>query len=167
MIVIADTVPLIHLILIERDTLLKGLYGRIMLPQAVAAELQAPAVPAKVKAWISDPLDWLEINKTVFRDDPGLAQLDAGQREVILLAQSLKADVLLMDDFGGRQEAGRRNLNVIGTLTVLYLGAGCGLVEDFPGTLNQLAKTGFLTTPALIQLFLDRHAERTKAARRR
>jgi len=93
MIVIADTVPLIQLILIEGDTFLKGLYARIMIPQAVAAELQAPGVPAKVKAWISNPPDWLEINKTVFRDDPSLAQLDAGQRDAILLAQSLKADV--------------------------------------------------------------------------
>ena len=166
MIVVADTIPLIHLILIERDTLLKALYGRVIVPQAVAAELQAPAVPAKVKAWISNPPDWLEINKTVFRDE-SLAHLDGGQCGAILLAQRLEGSVLLVDDFGGRQEAGRRNLNLTGTLTVLYLGAGRGLVEDFPGTLNQLTKTGFLTSPEVIQLFLDRHAERKKAAPRR
>ena len=103
MMVVADTIPLIHLILIERDTLLKALYGRVIVPQAVAAELQAPAVPAKVKAWISNPPDWLEINKTVFRDEC-LAHLDGGQCGAILLAQRLEGSVLLVDDFGGRQE---------------------------------------------------------------
>lgn len=45
--------------------------------------------------------------------------------------------MLLIDDLGGRKEAARRILNVAGTLTVLYLGAGRGLVEDFPGTLKR------------------------------
>ena len=84
--------------------------------------------------------------------------------DAILLAQSLQADVLLMDDLGGRQEAARRNLNVAGTLTILYLGASRGLVEDFPAILNQLLQTGFRASPEIIQLFLDRHSERKKAA---
>jgi predicted nucleic acid-binding protein len=83
--------------------------------------------------------------------------------DAILLAENLKADVLLMDDLGGRQEAARRNLNVTGMLTILYLGAGRGFVEHFPATLNRLLKTGFRASPDLIQLFLDLHAERKKA----
>ena len=96
--------------------------------------------------------------------DPSLAHLDAGERDAIILAQNLKADLLLMDDLGGRREAVRRNLKITGTLTVLYIAAGRGLVEDFPAILKQLLQTGFRASSEMIQLFLDRHAEGEKRA---
>lgn len=40
MIVIADTTPLNHLILIDQVSLLRALYGRVIVPQAVFSELQ-------------------------------------------------------------------------------------------------------------------------------
>jgi predicted nucleic acid-binding protein len=159
MIVIADTTPLNHLILIDQTDLLQALYGRVIIPQTVLCELQAHATPQKVKAWVSERPDWLEVNHSSFGSDPGLARLDAGERDAILLAQKLGADLLLMDDLGGRREAARRNLQIAGTLTVLYLGAVRGLVQDFPGTIEQLRQTGFCTSPEIIQFFLDRHAK--------
>ena len=164
MIVIADTTPLNHLILIEQVSILNALYGRVIVPAAVLSELQTRAAPPKVKTWISNPPDWLEVSQTVFPTDPTLIHLDAGERDAIMLAQTLKADLLLMDDLSGRQEAVRRNLTIAGTLTVLYLAAGRGLVEDFPATLKQLLQTGFRASPEIIHFFLDRHAERKKQA---
>jgi predicted nucleic acid-binding protein len=160
MIVIADTTPLNHLILIDKASILEALYGRVIVPSAVLSELRAHATPPKVTAWINYRPDWLEVDQRVFPPDPSLAHLDAGERDAIMLAQNLGADLLLMDDLGGRQEAARRNLIITGTLTVLYLAAGRGLVEDFPATLQQLLQTGFRASPAIIQLFLDRHARR-------
>ena len=162
MIVIADTTPLNHLILIDQIHVLGVLYGRVIVPQAVLSELQAQATPQKVKAWISKRPDWLEVNRTSFAADPGLARLDRGEHDAILLAQTLAADLLLMDDLGGRHEAARRNLKIAGTLTVLYLGARRGLVQDFPATLEHLRQTGFRASPEIIQLFLDRHSRATQ-----
>jgi predicted nucleic acid-binding protein len=159
MIVIADTTPLNHLILIEQIDLLQVLYGRVIVPQAVLSELQAQATPPKVKAWISKRPAWLEVNRTVLVTDPGLARLDPGEHDAIVLAQELGADLLLMDDLGGRQEAARRNLKVAGTLTVLYLGARRGLVQDFPATVEHLRRTGFRASSEIVQLFLDRYAK--------
>jgi predicted nucleic acid-binding protein len=159
MIVIADTTPLNHLILIEQINLLEALYGRVIVPQAVLSELQAKATPPKVKAWISNRPAWLEVNQASFPIDPGLARLDPGEHDAIVLAQELGADLLLMDDLGGRQEAARRNLKVAGTLTVLYLGARRGLVQDFPATIDHLRRTGFRASSEIIQLFLDRYAK--------
>jgi predicted nucleic acid-binding protein len=159
MIVIADTTPLNHLILIEQIDLLQALYGRVIVPQAVLSELQAQATPPKVKAWISKRPHWLEVNRTLLATDPGLARLDPGEHDAIVLAQKLGADLLLMDDLGGRQEAARRNLKVAGTLTVLYLGARRGLVQDFPATIEHLRRTGFRASPEIIKVFLDRHAK--------
>jgi predicted nucleic acid-binding protein len=164
MIVVADTTPLNHLILIDQVSLLKLLYGRVVIPNAVLSELQDRATPAKVKEWVTNHPDWLEVKHALAVTDASLANLDAGERDAIILAEDLKADVLLMDDLGGRKEAARRNLNVAGTLTVLYLGAGRGLVEDFQQTLNRLLATGFRASPEIIQLFLDRHAARKKSA---
>ncbi len=67
-----------------------------------------------------------------------------------------------MDERGGRREARRRHLNVTGTLTVLYLGAQRGLIEDFPATLKRLQETGFRASPELLQTFLERHAQRVR-----
>jgi len=158
MIVIAGTTPLNHLILIDYVDLLRSSYGRVIIPQAVLSELQTQAAPAKVKGWISKRPDWLEVNRTLLATDPGLARLDPGEHDAIILAQKLSADLLLMDDLGGRHEAARRNLKVAGTLTVLYLGAQRGLVADFPATIEHLVQTGFRASPEIIQLFLDRHA---------
>ncbi|MGH9470066.1 MAG: DUF3368 domain-containing protein, partial [Terriglobia bacterium] len=81
----------------------------------------------------------------------------------IILAQEVSADLLLMDDLGGRKEAVRRNLRVAGTLTILYLGAGRGLIDDFPATLKQLLQSGFRASPQIVQLFLHRDATRKKS----
>jgi predicted nucleic acid-binding protein len=80
------------------------------------------------------------------------------------LAENLKAGLLQMDDPGGRQEALRRKVRFTGTLTVLYIAAWRGLAEDFPAILKQLLQSGFRASPEIIQLFLDRHAERKKQA---
>jgi len=164
MIVIADATPLNHLILINQASILEALYGRVIVPSAVLSELQAQAAPPKVMAWISHRPDWLEVDPRVFPADPSLAHLDPGERDAIILAVNLGAELLLMDDLGGRQEAARRNLRITGTLTVLYLAAGRGLVEDFPATLQQLLRTGFRASPEIVQMFLDRHAQRNGSA---
>jgi predicted nucleic acid-binding protein len=126
MIVIADTTPLNHLILIDQANILETLYGRVVVPSTVLSELQSQATPPKVKEWISNRPGWLEVNRTALPADPSLAHLDAGERDAIILAQNLKADLLLMDDLGGRREAVRRNLKITGTsrFSILLLFAG-------------------------------------------
>ena len=46
MIVIADTSPLHYLILLKHAEILLHLYGCVMIPEAVARELQAPKTPS-------------------------------------------------------------------------------------------------------------------------
>jgi len=70
------------------------LYGRVIIPQAVLSELQARATPPKVKAWIGKRPDWLEVNRASFAIDPGLARLDQGEHDAIVLAQKLGADLV-------------------------------------------------------------------------
>ncbi len=88
MIVIADTGPLNYLVLIGSIDVLKPLYTRVVAPQAVVQELEDPAAPAAVRAWITQPPAWLEVrpNPTA---DPALDFLGAGERAALTLAASL------------------------------------------------------------------------------
>ena len=46
-VVVSDTTPLHYLILIGRDSVLKQLYGQVIVPPAVLQELGHPAAPRK------------------------------------------------------------------------------------------------------------------------
>ena len=60
---------------------------------------------------------WVEVVNPKSSLIPG--QLDPGESEAIALAVEVDADILLIDEQTGRQEAVRRGLKVAGTLSVL------------------------------------------------
>lgn len=159
MIVIADTTPLHYLILIDQTHILKTLYGRIILPEAVRAELQAAKAPGPVKEWISHLPPWLEVRQVRLKEDAYLRGLDPGEKEAILLAQELNADALIVDDRAARREAQRRGLRVIGTLRVLFDAAEAGLLS-LADAVNTLQASGFYVDRALAEEILKRHARK-------
>ena len=61
MIVVADTTPLHYLVLIEESHLLPALYGRVLIPPAVLAELSDPGTPELVSRWVRHRPEWLEV----------------------------------------------------------------------------------------------------------
>lgn len=64
MIVVSDTTPLRHLVAIGEAELLPRLYGTVIVPGAVWAELQAEATPVMVKTWLADAPNWLEVRSS-------------------------------------------------------------------------------------------------------
>jgi len=141
MIVVADASPLRYLVVIGAVDVLKTLYSRVLLPEAVAEELQDAKTPATVRAWIAQPPAWCEIRPNP-PSDPALRFLDAGEGAAITLALLVSADGLLMDEWDGRREAKRLRLPVTGTLGVLADAHMAGLV-DFETALTQLRTTNF------------------------
>lgn len=55
MIVVSNTSPLNYLVLIQAVDVLPQLFGDVVLPSTVAAELLDPAAPARVREWIASP----------------------------------------------------------------------------------------------------------------
>ena len=159
MIVVADTTPLNYLILIDSIDIVPRLYGRVTVPQAVFDELRDAKALSAVRRWVAGAPAWVEVRQAIGSQDARLRRLGPGEREVIVLAEQLQTDSIIVDDLAARREANRRNLRVIGTLTVLYEAAGAGLL-DFPGTVQKLVRAGFHASPALIRLFLGLHAQR-------
>jgi predicted nucleic acid-binding protein len=159
MLVIADASPLHYLILLESTDILPVLFGRIVIPRAVAEELQHRQTPTVVRVWMVTPPAWLSIQDVSTASEGNLAHLDPGEQEVIRLAQALHADLVLMDEWEGRREAGRRALTVTGVLGVLERAAQHELL-DLPSTLTRLLASNFYAPANLSRDMLARDARR-------
>jgi len=129
MIVVSDTSPLNYLILIGQEDLLRKLFGRVIIPQAVFDELHATGASAKVRLWSQNPPAWVEIKQTDLIPDAALDVLHAGEREAITLAQELSADLLLADDKQARLAATNLGIAITGTLGVLDRAAREDLID--------------------------------------
>jgi predicted nucleic acid-binding protein len=158
--IIADTGPINYLVLIGNIDLLPILFGRVILPSAVQAELTDPDAPPSVRNWIADPPAWLDVHETPARqfDHRSVEGLDEGETAAIALAISLGADLLLMDDRKGVIVARGKGLRVTGTLGVLDIAAERGLV-DFAQAVNRLRRTTFRIPEALLDSLMKKHAQ--------
>ena len=153
MIVISDTSPLNHLILIECVHVLPELYGRVVIPAGVFEELQRQSTPDVVRQWMSARPDWLEVRETAVQPDAALELLGVGERQAICLAEELKAAAIIIDEERGRKEAKRRGLSTIGTLSVLRDAAERELV-DLPTAIERLRRTNFRVSDQIIDSLL-------------
>ena len=160
MIVVSDTSPLNYLVLIEQANVLPILFGRVVAPPAVIAELLHPAAPAVVRAWVAAPPNWLETHEPT-TVDPAL-RIGPGEAQAISLARELGADVLLMDEREGMGIARKMGLFVTGTLGVLEVGTEKGLVR-LPEAVAALRRTSFRVSESLLEEMLARDAERARA----
>ena len=159
MIVVAASGPLHYLILLEHIELLQRFYRQVLVPEPVANELSTAVAPAVVREWITKPPTWVEVRPvpsdaiSMITDD-----LDLGERAAIALAETVRADLLLIDEAAGRAEAKRRQLRVTGTLGVLRAGAEQGLV-NVPDLLERLKATSFYLDETLLNAVFDRWLE--------
>jgi predicted nucleic acid-binding protein len=118
-IVVADASPLRYLILIEHVHVLPALFGEVIVPPVVVAELTNEQTPQEVRRWLADKPEWLRV-QTPRETLPQLSgEIDEGEREAIALAVELRADALLIDDRHARRHAEALTCPAVGTLGVL------------------------------------------------
>lgn len=151
--VVSDTSPLNYLVMLGRDHVLPDLFGTIVIPPAVVAELSRPRAPEVVRAWIAAAPTWLQVLPPR-ETDPAL-DLDFGEKEAIALAQEIRADRILLDDAEARRAAVARGLRVAGTLAVLSEPGERGLL-DFGEALAALRQTTFYLDDELIKTIRNR-----------
>ena len=156
--VVDDTSPINYLVLIDCIDLLPRLFVRVALPREVLEVLNAVDAPARVRTWIAVLPPWLEIYEA---PSSGLISgLDPGEAAAIVLAESIHADLLLIDERDGSRVARNRGLRVTGTLGLLDLAADRGLV-NFREAIQKLERTTFQRPASLLQLLLSKHAEKS------
>jgi predicted nucleic acid-binding protein len=73
-VVIADSSPLNCLTLTGTVDVLRRLYGTVLVPQQVIAELMDPAAPHEVRGWALNLPDWIDVRAAV-ADDTSLLPL--------------------------------------------------------------------------------------------
>ena len=153
MTVVSDTSPLNYLLLIDQIDLLPYLFEKIIIPEIVRNEMLDPDAPPILQQWIANPPPWLII-QAVPAIDKTLSSLDLGEQAAITLAQTLPADLLIIDERLGRRIAREREISIIGTLGILDDAASQGLV-NLPDVIDRLKKTNFRISRRIIQALLD------------
>ena len=160
MIVVSDADPIHYLVLIDRADVLRALYERVVLPPDVLAELLHAGAPQKVRSWVSLLPEWCEVSAGSSQAPPigreGLANIDTGEAEVILLAVELGITAVLMDDMDGRSAAKRFGLAVRGTLGILQTAAQLGLI-DMKSAMEDLLQTNFRISAKTLHEILKRY----------
>jgi len=161
MIAVSNTTPLRYLIAIGHENLLGQLFEKVFVPAAVQDELTEARTPENVRNRVLSLPTWFEV-RTVRETDATVfpVTLHRGEREAILLAETLRSDVLLIDEQIGRTIALSRSLPLSGTLGVLERADTMGLVANFPEVLKQLKASGFFVAESLEQQLLQRHRVR-------
>lgn len=152
--VVSDTSPICYLLLIGEIDILPALYERIHIPEAVAVELQHPRAPSSLRSWMGNSPAWLEIVTVGSRTSTDLKRIQAGERETILLAEALDADLVILDDRRARETAMARGLEVTGLLGVLGQAAKRELIS-LPEVFSRLQQTSFRTTSEVLTDLLD------------
>jgi len=135
--VISNTTPILSLIKIGELNLLKELYGKIQISQAVYREIET----GKNRDYYVDitKLDWIEIVPIQSASARSyLFDLDDGEAETIILAHEQAADVVIIDEKLGRRYAAQMNLPVTGTIGVLLKAKSLGLVTSIAPFLREL-----------------------------
>jgi predicted nucleic acid-binding protein len=156
-IAVADTSPICYLILIGEIELLARLFDRLVVPKEVVAKLLHEEAPEAVRNWAHSLPSWVLVKDV----EPaiGLEKLQAGERAAIFLAESVAADLVLLEEKAARRVATDRGLRVTGLLGVLSEAASLGLV-DLPAAIDRLRTTNFRCSAALLKATLDRFAGR-------
>ena len=159
MIVVSNSSPLIALARIGQLNLLASLFERILIPAEVRHEVTEAgrghpgADEVRSAAWIEEaPKGW--------HRDPSLDRacqgLGAGERSAIVLAQSLRADLILLDEARARRIAREAGLSITGCLGVLEAGARRGFVRDLRQAYIDLLRQGIRFDIKLLQESLAR-----------
>jgi predicted nucleic acid-binding protein len=161
MLVVADTSPLNYLVWIEVADILPRLYGQVIIPPEVLAELLAADAPLPVRAWANALPHWIEVQTpdAALRDDPRWQSLDEGERAAIALATTHHPSLLLIDERAGSAIARGLGLSITGTLGVLDEAARQRLIA-LPDAIQRLKQTSFRYPKAIVQRLLEEDARR-------
>lgn len=141
--VISDTSPLQYLFQTGLLDVLKMLYGKITIPEAVADELEVGRLRAIYLPEISS-IDWITITRPRGQRLLPLApDLGSGEREAIALAVETEDSLLILDDALARRHARLLGVKMTGTLGILLKAKQKGYLQRIDTVLDHLEELGF------------------------
>ncbi|MBF0338873.1 MAG: DUF3368 domain-containing protein [Nitrospirae bacterium] len=151
---ISDSSPLISLASIAEFDLLRLFFKEIYIPEAVYQEVVIQGQGRFGQKEVEEA-DWIRIVAVKDKDDVqrliNRHRIDTGEAETLCLAQELKARNVVLDEIAARKHAENCGFRVIGTLGILKLAQGKGIIEDLKGRLEELESKGFRLSPNLYE----------------
>jgi predicted nucleic acid-binding protein len=137
-VVVSDTSPVRAFAHLGRLDILPALFGEVLIPPAVVAELAHPI--ARFKAVDVAGLAALKVQtpRDQSQVDTFLRELDRGESEALALALEVGARSVLMDESAGRAVAVRIGLRPIGVIGILRLAKQDRLVPQVRPSLDRL-----------------------------
>lgn len=154
MIVVADSSCFIALVKIGHTDVLPQMFGSVVIPPKVAAELADPDGPQDVRSFALALPPWVSVERP--SRVAALPGLHRGEQEAISLAIELNADLLIIDDRRGHKAASQRGLQTARATTILLQAAQRGLL-DLRQAFDQLRETDFRVTDKILEELLRRH----------
>ena len=142
---VSDAGPLIHLDEIDSLELLST-FDVLLLPETVYTEIEAGGVPDGLGA-LSYELVEADTSRA------GTEELDAGERAAIAVAEE-RGVVLLTDDLAARETASDAGTEVHGSIGVIALGYGRGLLDRNEAASRMRAlhrETSLFVTEAVVE----------------
>lgn len=160
MIIVSDTSPITNLAAIGQLDLLRQLYSRVIIPEAVYNEMVdinkivPGAVEVKTLSWIHTQTVINSLQVTEIQENNQSIHL--GEAEAIILSLEMKADLLLMDERRGRIVATNYGINITGLLGVLIQAKKQRLIPAIKPLIDQLiTQDNFRVNPQLYTVVLQ------------
>ena len=152
--VMSNSTQLIILGNIDKLFILKELYKEMIIPKAVFNEFTVKE--DKAKQQIIQNLDWIKVLKVQNTENRRMYQskLHDGEVEVMILAQEISADLLIIDDNAAKKTAKFLGLTVTGTLGVLLKAKSQGIISIVKEILDEMLNQGFYISDNIIKLVL-------------
>ncbi len=152
--VISNASPLIALSNIRQLELLEKLFQKIVIPEAVYKEVVEEGKDKPGAVEVKKATDkWIEVKKVKNSDEVKAlrALLDYGEAEVIVLAQEIKADLLILDNKEPRIFAKHLGFKLIGTIGILILAYEKGFLKNPIEKIFELREKGFYISNRLLR----------------
>lgn len=143
-IIVSNTGPLIALSLVERLDILRRIFSRVVISQAVHEEiLEGAQKGVGIKAYLR--ADWIEVHNVTAPQDVLLRNvLDSGEASVVQLSREIGSDYLLIDERKGRKIARSiYGIRVVGTARIIVEARKRGLVSDARKLINDMRAGGY------------------------
>ncbi len=147
--VIVNNSPLVHLLTLDRLSLLRALYTVVWIPQEVEDEFLATDPEVRKDALKNAP--WIRTFHRQAEEPSDSTQRGhsmrpklSGEDAVIALAQELNARLIIIDDLKARRRAKHLKLPLKGVLGVLIEAKRAGVVDDIGPLISVLSENARL-----------------------
>lgn len=150
-VVVVDSGPLIALAKTDTLGVLRDLFGRCWLPEAVRVECFAREGADARRIGQALEAGWLLVRAAPASSSSYPPSLGAGEVEAVRLGESIEDALLIVDDRLARREAHRRQVAYMGTARVLLLAEQRGLIDNLDPVVERMAAHGYRISPSILQ----------------